>query len=48
MKMFISTCKRQAQDFVLRLFVDPVGDNSTPTPSFYTQSHVGTYARLHQ
>lgn len=49
MKMNVSTMKQQTQDFVLRLFVESPGLFSTPSRSqFYTCSHVGTHARLHQ
>ena len=50
MKMNLLTMKQQAQDFVLRLFVESLKDSSS-TPSdahYYLGSRCGTYTRLHQ
>ena len=49
MKMNYFTFKQQAQDFVLRLFVESSGSmSSTPSYShYYTCAHAGTHARLH-
>ena len=49
MKMNFSTMKDQAQDFLLRLFVESPGEFSkTTSVEYYTCSHAGTHARLHQ
>lgn len=48
MTMNFSTKMNQAQEFLLRLFVDPKEYDSTPSYSHYTCAHVGTHARLHQ
>lgn len=42
------TLKQQTQDFVLRLFVESSGDHSTPSTSYYTNAHCGTYCRMRQ
>mgnify|MGYP003410215677 CR=1 FL=1 len=45
MKMNLITFKQQAQDFILRLFVD----SYTPIhKSYYIGGQVGTCKRLHQ
>ena len=46
MKKDFSTMKQQTQDFVLRLFVESMGNSSLSSP-FYTCAHCGTHARLH-
>ena len=49
MKMNFSTMKQQAQDYLLRLFVEQSEVNLTSSNSeFYTCAHVGTHSRLHQ
>lgn len=49
MKMNFSTMKQQAQDFVLRLFIESYGGSgSTPSNTFYTCAHCGTFSRLKQ
>jgi len=48
MKMKFLTLKQQTQDFVLRLFIESSGADSTPSSSFYTGSHCGTFSRLRQ
>lgn len=53
MNLNFSTFKQQAQDFVLRLFVETSsGSNSstslTRRPHYYTCTHAGTHTRLHQ
>ena len=46
MKMNYSTLKRQTQDFLLRLFIEPgSGAYSTPSGSYYTCAHCGTFTR---
>ena len=47
MKTNVFTWKQQAQDFVLRLFVEYDSSNSTPSSDYCTCLHVGTHARLH-
>ncbi len=47
MKIDLFTFKQQAQDFVLRLFIESSGANSTPSRSCYTGAHCGTFSRLH-
>lgn len=42
------TLKQQTQDFVLRLFVESSGDHSTPSNSYYTNAHCGTFSRMRQ
>ncbi|MBQ2067854.1 MAG: hypothetical protein II457_02915 [Paludibacteraceae bacterium] len=42
------TLKQQAQDIFLRLFVETTGDLSTPTSSYYTGAHCGTFLRMKQ
>ena len=42
------TLKQQTQDFVLRLFVESSGDHSTPSTSYYTNAHCGTFSRMRQ
>ena len=42
------TIKQQTQDFVLRLFIESSGDFPSSRTQYYTCSHVGTHARLHQ
>jgi hypothetical protein len=44
MKVNVITMKQQTQDFLLRLFVDSSGD-STPSDTFYTCAHCGTFSR---
>ena len=41
------TLTKQAQDFVLRLFIES-GDNSTPVSRDYTCARCGTFTRIHQ
>ena len=48
MKMNLFTFKQQAQDFVLRLFVESSEDLSSPRTRYYTCAHAGTHARGHQ
>jgi len=48
MKMNLFTLKQQAQDFVLRLFIESPGDLSSSRTRHYTCAHAGTFARLHQ
>ena len=50
MKPYFSTFKQQAQDFVLRLFVESTGSGSSSLSRthYYTCTHAGTHARLHQ
>ena len=48
MKMNFFTLKQQAQDFILRLFVESSGELSTPSSSFYTCTRCGTFSRLRQ
>ena len=49
MKMNFSTMKQQAQDFVLRLFIESYGGSGTTlSSSFYTCAHCGTFSRLKQ
>ena len=38
---------QEAQDFVLRLFVEPSSGLSKRSSSYYTCAHCGTYARIH-
>ena len=45
MKMNLFTFKQQAQDFILRLFVDSY---SPIHKSYYTGGNVGTHKRLYQ
>ena len=46
MKFNISTLKQQAQDLVLRLFVE--GHQSTPSGyQYYTGARCGTFSRCH-
>ena len=46
MKSELFTLK-QAQDFLLRLFIES-DDDSTLSSPYYTCAHVGTHTRLHQ
>ncbi len=47
--MNVFTLRQQAQDFLLRLFVEPTSDASVrPTHSAYTCAHCGTFSRLRQ
>ena len=48
MKMNLFTLKEKAQDFVLRLFVESVGEYSSSRSHCYTCAHAGTHARLHK
>lgn len=48
MKKDFSTFTTQAQDFVLRLFVGADAYSTLSGSQFYTCSHCGTFARLHQ
>ncbi|MBQ6723653.1 MAG: hypothetical protein IJQ84_03970 [Paludibacteraceae bacterium] len=49
MAMNFSYMKQQAQEFVLRLFVESTGSGSSSSSTqYYTCAHVGTHARLHQ
>ena len=47
MKTDLFTLKMQAQDFLLRLFIESNGDSTLSSP-YYTCAHAGTHARLHQ
>lgn len=44
----VFTMKQQAQDLILRLFVNTHGDLSTPSSSYYTGAHCGTFSRMRQ
>ena len=44
----VFTMKQQAQDFLLRLFVGPDGEYSSPSSSCYTGAHCGTFSRMKQ
>jgi hypothetical protein len=48
MKTDLFTLKQQAQEFILRLFIESsVGSfSSTPSDSFYTCAHCGTSSRI--
>ena len=48
MKLNFNSSRKQAQDFFLRLFVEPASWLSTPSDSYYTGAHCGTFARMHQ
>ena len=49
MKMNVFSWKQQAQDYVLRLFVEPLRiGSSTPSTSYYTCAHCGTFVRIRQ
>ena len=48
MKIDFNTMKQQTQDFVLRLFVETSDGYSTPSRSFYTCAHCGTFSRTRQ
>ena len=48
MKLNVFTLTQQAQEFVLRLFVEPGSDLSSSTHDYTTCSHCGTYSRLRQ
>ncbi len=50
MKIDVDTIKQQAQDFILRLFVEN-SDGTTLSDSgsrFYTGAHCGTFSRTRQ
>ena len=46
MKLDFFTLKQQTQDFVLRLFVESSGGDSSYS-SYSSSARCGTYARLH-
>jgi hypothetical protein len=46
--MDLFTVKQQAQEFILRLFVESESYSTLPSTPYYTCAHVGTHARLHQ
>lgn len=48
MKIDFITLKQQTQDFVLRLFVESSGVETTPSSPYYTCAHCGTFSRLRQ
>ena len=48
MKVNVFTLKQQTQEFILRLFVESTGRDSTPSYSnYYLCAHAGTHVRLH-
>ena len=47
MKMNFNSTRKQAQDFFLRLFVEPTSWLTPPSNSYYTCAHCGTFARMH-
>jgi hypothetical protein len=50
MKIDVDTFKQQAQDFLLRLFVENSSGStlSNPGSRFYTGAHCGTFSRTRQ
>ena len=46
MKADLFTIKQQAQEFILRLFVEP-DSRTTLSTNYYTCARCGTHARLH-
>lgn len=46
MKLNFFTMKQQTQEFVLRLFIESFGDDSSNS-SYSSSARCGTYARLH-
>ena len=46
--MDLFTVKQQAQEFILRLFVESESYSTLSGTPYYTCAHVGTHARLHQ
>ena len=50
MKIDVDTFKQQAQDFLLRLFVENSSGStlSDPGSRFYTGAHGGTFSRTRQ
>ena len=51
MKIDVYTIKQQAQEFILRLFVESSGGASTlsnPGSRLYTGAHCGTFSRTRQ
>ena len=47
MKLNFFTMKQQTQEFVLRLFIESFGDDSSYYSSYSSSARCGTYARLH-
>gem|GEM_PF-4459496 len=46
--MNVFTFKQQAQDFILRLFIDSsVSSGSSASSDYCTGAHCGTFTRLH-
>lgn len=45
----VFTMKQQAQDFILRLFVEPSGGSTPSSSSYYTGAQgCGTFSRMRQ
>lgn len=48
MKKNVFFLKQQAQEFILRLFVESSGDHLSSSSSYYTGAHCGTFSRIRQ
>ena len=47
MTIDVHTWQQQAQDFILRLFVERESDLTLSSSDYCTCAHAGTHARLH-